>query len=126
MTPAVAPGPQVRRTAPSVGRKRSRDLFNLQMEQCRFDHHLAGEFHSRRAQIQSLICLPAESAQSAMEVAARTAVEQSADAREDGIPQILVQGWHGMAQDPALEAVAHYQVVAGAQFIEKTRGVAEV
>ena len=60
------------------------------------DHHLAGELHARRPQIEAPPPrLLAETAQAAMKVAAGTVKKQAADAGQDRISQIPVQTRHG-------------------------------
>src|SRR5919108_6483432 len=70
--------------------------------------------------------MPAESAQSAMEVADRAAEEQAAYTSEDGIAQVFMQGRHGALRDASLEPVAHHQFVSITQLFHERQEVGEV
>src|ERR1700680_2446640 len=61
-----------------------------------------------------------------MEIFARAVEEQSSNEGENGVPEILVQPWHGSRLDPTLEAVAHYEIVALSQFFKQPRDIPEI
>src|SRR6185437_14700456 len=124
--PAVPPGVQVRRPAPAVLVQRGRHLGHALAGQGRLDHHLASELHPGRLQVERHHDVPAEPAQPAVEVADLAAEEQPADEAEHRVAQVLVQRRHGPRRDPAPEPVAHHQVRALAQFVNKGHQVGEI
>jgi len=124
--PAVAPTAQVGRTIAPVRGKRSGHLVDSHFEECGFHHHLAGEFHAGGAKVHELVRRLAEAAQTAMEVSAGGFEKQAPDAGENGIPEILVQGWHGTGLNAAQEAIAHHQLTSLAQFLQQSRHISEV
>ena len=69
---------------------------------------------------------PVEAAQAAMKIAAGAAEEQSADRGQHRIAQIAVQRRHCARQDPAAKAVAHDQLITGAQLLDKSVKAAEI
>jgi hypothetical protein len=117
--PAVAPAAQVRRAGAPVRAERRRDLGHLQTHDRGLDHHLGGELHPRRVQLEPEDGLTRETAQAAMEITDRRAEEHAPDRRKNGIAEVPVQGRHGAGRDPALEAVAHDQVGPAAEFFDE-------
>ena len=95
-----------------------KDLDDLELEQRRFDHQLGGELHPRRLQAEDGDDVLAETAQPAMKVTDLALEEQPADEREHGVAEILVQERHRPRLDAALEAVAHHEIVAGAELLD--------
>jgi hypothetical protein len=119
MPPAVAEAAQVWGPAAPVGPQRCGHLADAQTHQATLHHHLAGELHARRAQVQAEDRVAAERAQTAVEVAHRGAEEQSADERQHRVADVAVQPRHRPGLDAAGETVAHHQIVAGAQPVEE-------
>src|SRR5438067_2536309 len=116
----------MRRPSPAVGRKRGWHLSNFHAEKIGFYYHLCGKFHAGRTQVHFFVCLFAESAQPTVKVPAGSAKKQPANTRQYRIPQILVQWWHGTGKNSSTEAIPHYQIIAGTQFLQKTRDVPEI
>ena len=52
--------------------------------------------------------------------------EQSSDGRKNWVAEISVQWWHSARFDAALEPIAHYEIVAVAQFFQKARNIAKI
>ena len=123
------PSRQVRRCGgrlrPSLD-QRGRHLGHVLAGQGRLDHHLAGELHPGRLQVERHHAVPAEAAQAAVEVADLAAEEQPADEAEHRVAEVLVQRRHGARRDPAPEPVAHHQVRALAQFVNERHQVGEI
>jgi acetyl-CoA carboxylase carboxyltransferase component/pyruvate/2-oxoglutarate dehydrogenase complex dihydrolipoamide acyltransferase (E2) component len=85
--PAVAPAAQMRRAAAPVGRERRRHLGDREPEQRRLHHHLRGELHPDRAQIEALDRVAPEAAQTAVEVARRALKKSRPIAVSTGLPR---------------------------------------
>src|SRR6516165_5896475 len=126
MPPAVAPAAQVRRTAAAVLGERGGDLGDLLVREGGLHHHLAGELHAGRLEVERDGAVPPEAPQAAVEVAGLAVEEQAADEGEHRVAEVAVQGGHRARGDAALEAVAHHQVRAIAQFGDERHQVAEV
>ena len=124
--PAIPPGVQVRRPAPAVLGQRGRHLGDPLAGQRRLDHHLAGELHPGRLQVERHDGIPAEPAQAAVEVADLAAEEQPADEAEHRVAEVPVQRGHGPGRDAAGEPVAHHQVRALAQFVNERHQGSEI
>ena len=124
--PAVPPGVQVRRPAPAVLGQRGRHLRHALAGQGRLDHHLAGEFHPGRLQVERHHAIPVESAQAAVEVTDLAAEEQAADETQHRVAEVPVQRRHRSRRDPAGEPVAHHQVGTLAQLLDERHQVGEV
>ena len=123
--PAVAPGAQVRRAAAAVGAQHGGHLCDGPARHRRPNHELARELHAGRAQAELARLVGAEGADAAVEVADVPLEEQPADEREHRVAQVLVQEGHGTGLDPALEPVAHHQVVAGTHGLDEGAEVVE-
>src|SRR6185312_10889068 len=126
MTPAIAPGAEVRRAAAPVLLEGRRNLDHTLAEQGRLDDHLAGELHASRPEVKSLVGVDREGADAAVEVADRRAEEPAAEEAEHWVAEILVQRRHGTGADAAAKAVAHDDLGAIAELGEETRSVREV
>jgi len=124
--PPVAPAPQVRRARAAVGAQRDRHLAGTQPVQRGLDDHLARELHAGGAQVEPEDRLAVEPAQPAVEVADAAAEEHPPEERQHGVAEVAVQRGHGVARDPALEPVAHHELVAGAQAFHERADRGEV
>src|SRR5271166_2214049 len=61
-----------------------------------------------------------------MEIAAWASEEKPADSGKNGIAKVAMQRRHSARLNSSAEAVAHYQVVTRAEFIEKTLNMGEI
>ena len=61
-----------------------------------------------------------------MKVAAGAAEKEPPDAGQHRVPEIFVQRRHGVGLDAAFETIAHHELVAVAQFLEKGTEVREI
>ena len=91
--------------------------------QGRFNYHLAGELHARRAKIKSIDGRLGKAAQPAMKVAARTLKKHSANARKHRVAEISVQRRHGPRLNSTEKSISHDQVAPVAQLLEKARNL---
>ena len=89
------------------------------------DHHLGGELHAGRAEVELGQLAAAEGAHAAVGVADAGAVEEVERAGEDRVADVLVQPRHGAGLD-AVHAVAHDEVGAVLELLEEARDLAEV
>ncbi len=126
VTPAVAPGAEVRGAAAAVGGESGGDFGEAEVGEGGFDDHLAGELHAGGAEVEPEDSVAAHGADAAVEVADGDAEEEAADEAEDGVAEVLVQWGHGSRFDLAAEAIAHDEVVAGFEFGEEAWEFAEV
>ncbi len=124
--PAIAEAAQVRRPVTAVGVQDDRHLADLLLVQRCLDHHLAGELHARRPQVEPFVGVLAEGAQAAVGVADGRAEEEVQDAGQDRVADVPVVPGHGAGADAALEAVAHDQLIAGAEALDERVDGAEV
>ena len=125
VTPAVAPGAQMRRAAAAVGRERGRNLGDAKIGERGFDDHLAGKLHAGGAQIEAEDGSRRKARRPQWKSPDGDAEKEAADGGEHGVAEVSMQRRHRAGLDIAAEAVAHDQVVAGSSLVRK-RGVAEV
>src|ERR1051325_2356022 len=109
----------MRRSAAPVRRQSRRNLGYWHAVNRRLYHHLAGKLHSRRLQIERENGVTTKAAQATVKVLAGTSKKDAPDRRQDGVAEITMQRRHRAWRYPASEAVAHYQRIALAQFLEK-------
>ena len=126
MAPAVAPRAKVRCAITQVLRKRGRNLGHFDFQQSGLDHHFAGEFHARSAQLEIEKAVLANCAQAAMGIADPRSEEQVEHPGQAGIADMLVFPRHRTRRDPALEAVAHAQVIAFVELGDHRHAFGEV
>ena len=126
MTPAVAPGAEVRRAAAAIRRYRCWDLGDAHVEEGCFDDHFRGELHSGRLEIHPESSVFSETPKAAVEVATWIRKQHATDRRQYGIPEIAVEKRHRAGLDAAFESVAHHQVVAVAEFVDERHQTGEV
>ncbi len=124
--PAVAKAAQMRWPVPAIGRQGRRYFADFLFAQARLDHHLAGELHAGRREIQTLVGVLAEATQATMRILDRRAEKEVQDAGKDRVADVAVHPRHGSGQNASLEAIAHHQLVAPAQLLDKGRQPREV
>jgi len=61
-----------------------------------------------------------------MKIARRTIEEQPSDSAQHGITDPAMFPWHGPRLDAPLKPIAHHQVIAFTQLLDKSRRVAKV
>ncbi len=71
MTPAVAPGAEVRCAGAAVRSEGGGDLGEAEVAESGFDDHLAGELHACCAEVEAEHGVAAQGADAAVEVARR-------------------------------------------------------
>ena len=114
------------RPTATIRRQSSGHLGDSELVQRGFHDHFAGEFHPGRTQVELRHGSLTKTAQPAVEIAARTLKEEPPDCSEHGVAEISVRRRHGSGFDTALEAISHYQIVAGAQFFNEGKQVGKV
>jgi hypothetical protein len=102
-----------------------RQLADVELRLGGPDHHLRGELHARRAQVERGERLPTERAHAAVGVAHAGAEEEVEGAREHRVADVAVQPGHRAGLD-AVHAVAHDQVGARLELGEEARDLPEV
>ena len=122
MTPAVAERRQLRLAAARV--QCDRNLADVELRLRCPDHHLGGELHPGRAQVESWQHVAADRAQPAMGVADRCAVENVEKAGEDRISDPAQPG-HRSGLD-VLHPVAHDELGAVVELLHEARDLLEV
>src|SRR5579859_40838 len=125
-SPAIAETAEVGRTATLVGPEDDGNLGDAGADLAGLDDKLEGKFHSRAAQVQPVVESAAESAHAAIAIAHSRAEKEIHQPTEAGISEISVQRRHGAGLDPAAKAIAHDEVIAAAEFIDKIRDLAEI
>src|SRR6516165_604352 len=103
MTPTVAKAAQMRRTVAAIRIQDYGDLGNPQTFQTGFDYHLAGKFHSRSAEAESIVGLLPEGTEATVGIPNGAGEEQIENPGQDGVANILVQPGHGSGTDTPLE-----------------------
>ena len=126
MAPAVAPSAEVGRAATSIGCESGGDLGEAEIGERGFNDHLAGELHTRGAEVEVENGFATEGADAAVEVADWDAEEEAAKVTQDGISQIFVKRRHGSGLDFTAEAVAHDEVVALLESFEEMGELTEI
>src|SRR5687768_2298487 len=116
----------MRNAVASVAMQRGGHFRDAPADERRLYDELAGELHSRGAEVERTNGSAIESAQSAMEIAHPGAKEKASDEAEHRIAEVAVQRGHRPPPDAALEPVAHHQQVALAQLVHERVEVAEV
>ena len=101
-----------------------RKLADVELRIRRTDHHLGGELHPGRTQVESWQRVSADRAQPAMCVADGRAVENVEKAGEDRIPDPAQPG-HRAGLD-VLQPVAHDQLGAVVELFDEARDLVEV
>ena len=126
MTPAVAPGAEMRRPAAAIRRHRCWDLGDAHVEKGCFDDHFRSKLHSGRLEIHPESSVFLETPKAAVEVATWIREQHTADHRQHRIPEIAVKKRHRTGLDAAFESVADHQVVAVAEFVDERHETREV
>ena len=115
VTPPVPPGAEMGWAGPTVPVQPGGHLGDAHTSEGGLHHHLAGELHAWRLEVEVDDRLTPEAPQSAVEVADVGVEEQPAEEGQRGVADVAVQRWHGAVVDAAGETVAHHQVGAPAQ-----------
>ena len=89
------------------------------------DHHLGGELHARRAQVEARQDVAADAAHAAVRVAHAGAEEEVEDARQDRVADVAVQPRHRARLD-VRHAVADHHVGAVVEPLDEARDLGEV
>lgn len=126
MPPAIPEAAQMRRTGTAIRRQRRGHLRHFQMHQRGLHHHLAGILHTGRLQIQLLNAFLIITAQAAVEIADIAGIKQTADKRQHRVADIAVQRRHGPFRNTTLETVAHHQLIAFPQLLQKRHQVQKI
>jgi hypothetical protein len=116
----------VRRSIAAVGAEHGRNFFETQPEELGLDDHLGGELHAGGAQVHPAVGFGGKGAHAAVEVADAGAEEESAKEGEGRVADVAILPGHGAGLDAASEAVAHHEVGAGTQALQKAGDVREV
>lgn len=126
MSPAIAPGPQLRRCSPAIGDQGGWHLGDAQPRQGRLDHHFAGELHACRSQPETENSLSSKAPQPTVKIAAGTGEKQPPQARQQRIAQVAMEKRHGTPGDAAAKAVAHDQLPPLAKPLDELVEIGEI
>jgi len=126
VAPTVPPGAQVRRPRSSVWAQDDWDFGDLHSLEGRFDHHLARELHSGRAEVQLGVGVFAKASKTAVHVAHGGVKEKPADRGEHWVADPAMGPDHRALLDLTRETVSHDEVMAFAQTIDERPDRAEV
>ena len=123
MAPTVTQRRELRLAGPRV--ILDRELADVESPARRMDHHLGGELHSRRAQIEDRQHLPPQGAHPAMDVAHLRPVEEIEEARQERVADVPVEPRHRSRMD-AVHPVAHDEVGTPVELGDEARDLGEV
>ena len=114
------------RPVAEVEGKAHRPLGDHLTQKSRLYDHLAGEFHARTGEAQSLVAIASQGPQPTMGVSDAGMEQEVEQTRKQRIADVPILPGHGARLDAAGEAVAHAKAGAFDQSLDHRRGLPKV